>query len=173
MRHSARTSPPLDFVVCVVLRWRHFESCKVSHGVSKWTFVIYMFLENIYQPSGGISDWVWCLTVPWNTKNWCQKCPNIIKTVVWRVAKCIKSNAKDVIGAPSALVGSSISSRVLFWVWRPLDFEGVPKVTFFWENQHRMRKEKFQKGVLKIIVFCYLLLTNGEAERCSKDSFAL
>ena len=31
--------------------------------------------------------------------------------------------------------------------WRPLDFEGVPNVSIFWKNQHKMRKMISKKGV--------------------------
>ena len=80
----------------------------------------------------------------------CRLVPNMSQNYASRVPKCIKSDREGGLVAFGALVSFWTSKkcppRILFgssWAplgrfglpcWRPLDFEGVPKSTFFAQN---------------------------------------
>ena len=49
IRHAAHTPLPPVFVVYGLLRWRCFETCKLSERVSRWAFVISCLLEVLCQ----------------------------------------------------------------------------------------------------------------------------
>ena len=72
-------------------------------------------------------------------------------------------NGHRVGGPQSIFYNFAALGRCLVPFWCPLDFEGVPKVGFFIESQHKMRKVRSNNGVWKNNIFYVFLMPKWEA----------
>ena len=76
---------------------------------------------------------------------------NLEKTKVqctWRFTRQFQNAERR---PPEPENGIILATFGRFWVsfWIPLDFEGVPRSYRFVKNQHKMKKNDVQEGVLK------------------------